>query len=242
MVGSPRRIGLTASNNGIQYLTVWDTAGYIIGQVTWNPDYTASAFVGLDTGDVPIGFVSYGNDDLWNGQEYTSGGDSIYSDTWTWSGPCGNDVLDPGELCDDGNVDTDYALCVYDADGVVVAGLGAPAASTCGTSDCWRVLGAAGKEKGVLFQDKSKVPTHDGIKMLLGKADDGLAGKATVKLVALGVNIPAMATSPSINGPVIAQVVTNNAACWTVEFTGSDVIKNDGVIYKAKMRPPTGGG
>jgi cysteine-rich repeat protein len=96
------KVGLTASQNGTQYLTVWDVNGAMIGQVSWQPASDA-AFVGLDTGGVEIGMVAYGNDDLWNGGTYGIGGSTIYSDTWVW-GFCNlNGVLDPGEQCDDNN-------------------------------------------------------------------------------------------------------------------------------------------
>ncbi|MBI5503451.1 MAG: hypothetical protein HY899_01510 [Deltaproteobacteria bacterium] len=345
VTGSRTRIGLTASRNGTQYLTVWDTGGYIIGQVTWDP-LNDAAFVGLDTGGVPIGFVAYGNDDVWNGATYEISGSSTYTDTWLLQALCGNNVVDAGEQCDDGNqydgdccnagceyeaadslcdadanactidqcdglgtclfssnldcVDTnpctqdsclaasgcvnaqtpatgcgsagvaslmlsnsataakkkatfvwakgtsglaafgdiattDYSLCVYDAGGIV-ANMTAPAASTCAGIDCWKMLGTAGNEKGVAYKDKSRIPEHDGVKTLIGKADDGTAGKASVKLVALGENIPAMATGSGLSGTVTAQVVTNNAACWDAQFPSAT--KNDGVLYKAKFKAP----
>ncbi len=126
-------VGLTASTNGTQYLTAWNTTGQMIGQVTWVPSGDA-AFIGLDSMGVAIGMVAFGNDDLWNGQTYEVGGSTNISDSWIWlscdrdgihdageqcddgnatNGDgcsatckleyCGNLVLDPGELCDDGN-------------------------------------------------------------------------------------------------------------------------------------------
>lgn len=378
VTGGPTRFGLTASGNGTQYLTVWDTAGYIIGQVDWDPGLGDSAFVGLDTRGVPIGFVAYGNDNVWNGEYYNSSGGSTYSDTWLWQ-DCGNGIIDAGEQCDDGNVDsadccdagcqleavdspcdtdpvacedrtcdgagtcvthgnsgagtacnldanacsvdqcdgagnclyhsdldcddanpctqdscvpasgclnaatpassckseatasvllsspaeaakrrvtfvwtkgaselaafgdiatTDYTLCVY-SDNAVVVRLTAPAAATCGTSPCWSMIGAAGKEKGVVYKDKSKVAEHDGIKLLLGKADDGVAGKATVKLQASGVNIPALSMGAGLPAPVAVQLVTSNAGCWAVEFQSDNATKDNSVTYKAKRT--TGG-
>lgn len=78
------QIGLTASRNGSQYLTVWDTLGQMIGQVNWQPANDA-AFIGLDTGDVAIGMVTYGNDNMWNGATYSVGGATIISDNWVWN-------------------------------------------------------------------------------------------------------------------------------------------------------------
>ncbi|HUU02692.1 MAG TPA: DUF4215 domain-containing protein, partial [Myxococcota bacterium] len=96
------QVGLTASRNGTQYLTVWNTSGTMIGQVTWVPSVD-SAFVGIDTNGVLIGMVAYGNDNLWGGASYSVSGSTIYSDTWVWGG-CNNDgIQDGGEQCDDGN-------------------------------------------------------------------------------------------------------------------------------------------
>ncbi len=81
------QVGLTASINGNQYLTVWNKSGAILGQVNWAPP--GSQFIGIDTLGVPIGMVAYGNDDLWSGATYDVSGSSIYSDTWVWAtGKC----------------------------------------------------------------------------------------------------------------------------------------------------------
>ncbi len=92
------QIGLTASTNGDQYLTVWNKSGAIIGQVNWVPGGT-SQFIGIDTLGVPIAMVAYGNDDLVNGGTYDISGSTIYSDTWVWAtGKCTTNVQ-----CDDQN-------------------------------------------------------------------------------------------------------------------------------------------
>lgn len=105
--GTVTRVGLTASRNGTQYLTVWNQGGVIIGQVVWTPS-SDSAFVGLDTLGVPIGMVSYGNDDVRGGAFYEISGSTIYSDTWIWGNPC------LGVVCNDGNPCTDDVCNVAD--------------------------------------------------------------------------------------------------------------------------------
>ena len=94
------QVGLTAGRNGNQFLTAWDKAGKLIGQVNWVPANDAS-FIGLDTKGVPIGMVAYGNDDMWNGANYSVGGSTIMADTWVWSkGPCLNDAAcDDKDMC-----------------------------------------------------------------------------------------------------------------------------------------------
>jgi hypothetical protein len=82
--GVVTQFGLTAGTNGTQYLTAWDLAGAIIGQVTWNP-LSDAAFIGIDTLGVPIGMISYGNDDLFSGADYEIAGAIIMSDDWIWA-------------------------------------------------------------------------------------------------------------------------------------------------------------
>ncbi len=95
------QVGLTASSNGAQFLTVWSKSGAMIGQVNWVPASDAS-FIGIDTLGVPIGMVSYGNDNLWAGEVYETSGSTIYSDTWVWAtGKCTTNAQ-----CDDQNVCT----------------------------------------------------------------------------------------------------------------------------------------
>jgi MYXO-CTERM domain-containing protein len=95
------QVGLTACQNGTQYLTAWNKQGGLIGQVTWAPAGD-SAFVGIDTKGVPIGMLSYGNDDVFAGQAYGVGGSTIFSDQWIWAtGACTQNAQ-----CDDGNACT----------------------------------------------------------------------------------------------------------------------------------------
>ena len=102
------QLGLTASNNGTQYLTVWDQNGVMIGQVTWQPSNDA-AFVGIDTNGVAIGMAAYGNDDLWAGQAYDIGGSTIISDTWIWA--AGTPCQSNDECTDDDNPCTAAPVC-----------------------------------------------------------------------------------------------------------------------------------
>jgi MYXO-CTERM domain-containing protein len=92
------QVGLTASSNGQQFLTAFNAAGQMIGQVTWTPSGDSS-FVGIDTQGVPIAMITYGNHNLWAGQPYDVTGLTIISDSWIWgAGACSSDTQ-----CDDGN-------------------------------------------------------------------------------------------------------------------------------------------
>ncbi len=95
--GNITQFGLVPSTNGTQYVTVWNKQGGLIGQVKWVPAGDV-AFVGVDTLGVPIGMVSYGNDDVFAGQTYNVGGSTNYSDTWMWANNCVNNAL-----CNDNN-------------------------------------------------------------------------------------------------------------------------------------------
>ncbi|MEO7328350.1 MAG: hypothetical protein ABI193_07215, partial [Minicystis sp.] len=95
--GNITQVGLTAGQNGTQYWTVWNKTGGMIGQVKWVPAGD-SAFVGIDTLGVPIGMISYGNDDVFAGQAYGVGGSTIYSDHWIWATGCTNNAQ-----CNDAN-------------------------------------------------------------------------------------------------------------------------------------------
>lgn len=89
--------GATFSSNGQQYITAWDSAGALIGQVRWTPIRTDdAAFVGLDSGGVRIAMLSFGNDDVFAGQPYNVTGDTTLFDSVVWGARA--DVPEPGSL------------------------------------------------------------------------------------------------------------------------------------------------
>ena len=84
------QFGLVAGGSGTQYITVWDQMGALIGQVSWEPEDGDAGFMGIDTMGVPIGLLTYGNDDIFNGEAYDVQGPGTSSDTWMWGdgSPC----------------------------------------------------------------------------------------------------------------------------------------------------------
>ena len=114
------RVGLIASQNGTQYLTAWDPAGALIGQVRWIPEQD-SGFIGLDAGNRLIAMVAYGNDNLYAGKFYDILGDTTWSDNWVWEVRCNhNGIIDSSEECDDGNTENGDGcsdLCIKEAVG-----------------------------------------------------------------------------------------------------------------------------
>jgi MYXO-CTERM domain-containing protein len=111
------QFGLTASRNGTQYITVWNMQGQMIGQVTWQPNNDA-AFVGIDTNGVPIGMLTFGNDNIWSGAAYDIGGSTIISDQWIWAlgVPCqsADDCMDDDNPCT--ATECNNGACSYPAD------------------------------------------------------------------------------------------------------------------------------
>ncbi len=87
------QFGLTAGGSAPLYITVWDATFVIIGQVEWQPEEGDSAFVGVDTMGVPIGFLTVGNDDIMGGEPYDDQGAFAQSDNWMWgvAAPCATD-------------------------------------------------------------------------------------------------------------------------------------------------------
>lgn len=111
------QFGLTAGNSSVQYITAWDQAGVLIGQVTWEPEEDDAAFVGIDTMGTPIALLVYGNDDLFNGEDYSINGPGSSSDTWVWGlgVPCQTaaDCLDDTGPCTD--FECNNGVCAYPA-------------------------------------------------------------------------------------------------------------------------------
>lgn len=92
------QVGMTISQNGNQFLTAWGIDGALLGQVNWVPN-NDSSFFGIDTGGVAIGMVALGNDDVFDGEEYDVGGNTIISDSWKWaSGSAATSVPEPASL------------------------------------------------------------------------------------------------------------------------------------------------
>ena len=84
------QFGLTAGGGSPLYITAWNTEFVIIGQVKWQPEMGDSAFVGIDTMGVPIGFLTVGNDDIVGGEPYDNMGAFAQCDNWMWGvgAPC----------------------------------------------------------------------------------------------------------------------------------------------------------
>lgn len=136
------QVGLTAGPNGDQYLTAWDTNGKLLGQVNWSPLGDAS-FVGLDSFGVPIGLVTYGNDDVYGGASYDLGGATNISDSWLWGPgappkPC---MVDAD--CSDGNDCNGIEYCDQVKKTCAINFKGCDDNNPCTTDTCDPVTGCA---------------------------------------------------------------------------------------------------
>lgn len=122
---------------------------------------------------------------------------------------------------------SDYTLCAFDANKVLVSAT-APAASICGAGGCWSFTGPSASPNGVKYNDPARA--NDGVKLVKGKADT--TGKAQVLFKALGDGVPPIDLA-GITYPVTVQVRTDDAACWEHQFQSADEKKNDGTLFKA---------
>jgi hypothetical protein len=93
------QVGVTFSANGILYLTAWDSSGQLIGQITHTPGVSGSAgFGGLDSGSTPIAMIAIGNDDVFGGNPYASGGNTIIVDNLVFGNAASAGVPEPATL------------------------------------------------------------------------------------------------------------------------------------------------
>ena len=127
------------------------------------------------------------------------------------------------------DVDTAYALCIYDHLTAVPELAGS---FTIGPDSSW-----LNKDpKGYVYNDKDAI--QDGVAKVRLKT--GVDGKTQAQLHAKGFNVP-MPVPVSPSGPyfhaepnVTVQLLSEAGACWTSEFTRAAARKNDGEQFKAK--------
>lgn len=123
-----------------------------------------------------------------------------------------------------------YALCVYDADGIV-ASSAVPAAAQCGDKDCWKAKSYRDETSGFLLNDRRA--RHEGMKAI--KVKDG-AGDSMARARAAGADLYVSQFGEGLMTPVTAQVVTSDADCWSTTFDAEEVRRNDAVRFDARHR------
>jgi hypothetical protein len=118
----------------------------------------------------------------------------------------------------------DYALCIYDATGLL-ASMTAPAGGTCARTDCW-----TDKPTGFLYKDKDLTP--DGLSQILLK--QGEDGKAKIIVKGKGLDLP-MPDLSQLHSPVTVQLRrANGGECWGAVYSFPPATKNDATTFKDK--------
>jgi cysteine-rich repeat protein len=143
---------------------------------------------------------------------------------WKWMR---GTATDASALGDPLNQDQ-YALCLYDGGGVLVAEAVAPPGGTCGTKPCWKGLGKPPGSKGYKYADKDRTP--DGLLKVLLKP--GADARAKVVVEGRGPNLPDPVLPFAL--PVTAQVQADNGECWGATYFAAGVRKNDSTQFTAK--------
>ena len=141
------------------------------------------------------------------------------------------DATTAGDFGDPVSGTTGYELCLYDAEGALVANLPVDrAGDTCSGKPCWKAA-----RKGPKYKDKEAAAS--GVKKLVGKS--GPAGKGKLKLSAGNQANKGRTSLPTGLAGALAgatqvtmQVVTTDARCY--EATLTNVKKNDATQFKAK--------
>ena len=104
---------------------------------------------------------------------------------------------------------TGYALCVYDATGVLRAGLGVPAATRCGARPCWRALDVAG------YRYADRRASRDGVAGIVLRAGAGRRARMNLKARGPGVPMPAL---PLGDGATVEFHRSDATPCWRARF------------------------
>jgi hypothetical protein len=139
---------------------------------------------------------------------------------WIWKK---GDVLLP-DFGDPINT-TSYALCLYDASGLMQPRLTATVHRniTCLSQQCWKHTGVKG------FRYKDKLKTADGVMGIKLRAGTAAKGKLIVK--AKGSNMPPLPLP--MTGPVIAQLQNSDGECWGATYDAL-IKKNTLTLFKAR--------
>ena len=152
---------------------------------------------------------------------------------WVWAGGTIS-PLDVGDPL----VDTDFALCFYDEDGVQThqpTRLEVSAASGNCAFSCWRAL-ADTVNRGYVYRDIERF--QDGVFKVLIKS--GKPGADKIIVVSKGSTVPVpVAVSPTAmmhqNSNMTVQLVNSEGFCWEAVYTPAGAKKNDPIIYRGSL-------
>lgn len=134
-----------------------------------------------------------------------------------------------GEDLGDPTTTSDYALCVYDAEGIVASST-VPAGAACGDRDCWKDRSRDDTTR-LVFADRQA--RHEGMKRI--KLQDG-ADDASIRARATGADLLQSDLGGALMTPVTAQLVTSDADCWSTTFEAEDVRLNVRKAFDARHK------
>jgi sugar lactone lactonase YvrE len=146
---------------------------------------------------------------------------------WRWTNGAATTL---GELGDP-ETTTDYSLCMYDESGGgsdLLLELTAPGGRQCLNGPCWSAIPSGG------FSYKNSESLPDGLRSL--KVFAGEDGAAKVSLKAKGDDLALPPLSPPL--PLRVQVQASNAECFEAVFDTPGVLRDDGIVFKAKGGAP----
>jgi len=123
---------------------------------------------------------------------------------------------------------TRYAICVYDANGLVLHAE-VPAGAQCDGRPCWKPISALG------FRFKDRSQAHDGLQRIRLKSSG-----ATIKVRGAGANLPTL-TLPLLTPVMVRAFNSDTPVCWESAFAVGDVLKNEHpvggtAIFKARVK------
>ncbi|HYC53686.1 MAG TPA: hypothetical protein VEL28_01935 [Candidatus Binatia bacterium] len=137
--------------------------------------------------------------------------------SWKWSAGQATAIEDFGDPA----ATTEYALCMYDADGDLISTALAPAAGTCSGKPCWRVSSGS-----VRYYDPELSPS--GLRKMNLKA--GQDGRARIVVTGAGDDL-ALPALPVTELPMTVQLQSSDGPCWEASFSSAS--RNDGTRLQA---------
>jgi hypothetical protein len=147
-------------------------------------------------------------------------------------------IKDPAEFGDP-TTTTSYSLCIYHG-GQLLEEIHVPADGTCGSKPCWKPLRNHLQPPPPIlraYKYKDKTKSKDGVLKLLLRSNKAGKSNARVVLKAFGVNVPDPGLGIGLNEPVVAQMINSDTSvCWTDDYSGSKVRRNDSKQFKGKRK------
>jgi cysteine-rich repeat protein len=143
---------------------------------------------------------------------------------WQWKKGAATSISEFGDPI--GAVPTSYALCIYDASGIILRAA-IPGGGLCRGKPCWSSAGVTG------FHYRDRDATPDGITSINLTA--GATGKASIKLKAKGATL-APPPLPVDQNPAVTLQLSNDAGmCWQSVFT-APATRNDAGQFKDAVK------